>query len=94
MKRPSRRAFGLIALLLLAPLLSVVVICTLLLFGADPHSVFLPGHLAKSTLESLGIHVPNAVGVLTTVIAWWAIIVLVWLVLRRVWRTAPAGRRG
>jgi len=79
-----RAVFGLIAYLVLAPLLAVVIICTLLLFGVEPHWVFLPGHFAKSSLEALGFHIPNAVGVLTTVAVWWVIIVLVWLLLRRV----------
>lgn len=82
----ARLAFGLVALLVLAPLLAVVLIATLLLVGVEPHSVFLPGHFVKSRLEAVGVHAPNAVGVLTTVVFWWAIIVSVWLVLRRLWR--------
>jgi hypothetical protein len=48
--------------------------------------VFLPGFAVKSSLESFGFHVPNPVGVLSTVVLWWAIIVSVWLALRRLWR--------
>ena len=79
----SRTPLRLVALLLLAPLLAVVLIATLLLAGVEPHLVFLPGHAMKSWLEGLGMHVPNSVGVLTTVTVWWALIVLVWLALRR-----------
>jgi len=85
MRRPALR---LVALLLLAPVLAVVLITTLLLLGVEPHWVFLPGFVVKSRLEALGIHVPKPVGVLTTAVVWWAIIVAVWLALRRLWRGA------
>jgi hypothetical protein len=75
-----------VALLLVAPIGAAVIIAALLLFGVDPHLVFLPGFFVKARLEALGFHAPNAVGVLTTVAVWWAIIVLVWLTLRRVLR--------
>jgi len=84
----SRTVLGLVALLLLAPVLSVVIIATLLLLGVAPHAVFLPGLFLKSRIEAFGYHVPNAVGVVTTVIVWWAIVVTVWLALRRLWRGA------
>lgn len=74
---------ALIGLLLLAPILAVVIIAALLLFGVEPHLVFLPGHWVKSGLAALGFRVPNQVGVLVTVALWWGIIVLVWLALRR-----------
>jgi hypothetical protein len=77
-----------VALLIVAPIGAAVVISALLLFGVDPHLVFLPGFFVKSRLEALGIHAPNAVGVLSTVVLWWGIIVLVWLALRRLWRRA------
>ena len=82
----SRTPLRLVALLLLAPLLAVVLIAALLLFGVEPHLVFLPGHALKSWLGNLGIHAPNAVGVIATTVVWWAIIVLVWLGLRRGWQ--------
>jgi len=75
---------ALVGLLLLAPILAAVVISTLLLFGVEPHLVFLPGHLLRSGLAALGIHAPNQVGVLGTVVVWWAMVVSVWLGLRRV----------
>jgi hypothetical protein len=78
---------ALVALLVLAPLLAAVIISTLLLFGVHPHWVFMPGFFVKSRLEAVGLHVPNAVGVLSTVFVWWAIIVSVWLALRRLWRS-------
>ena len=79
----GRPALRLVALLLLAPVLAVVIIATLLLLGVEPHLVFLPGFVVKSRLEAFGFHVPNAVGVLTTVVVWWTIVVSVWLALRR-----------
>ena len=84
----SRAVLALVALLLLAPVLSVVIITTLLLLGVAPHWVFLPGLFLKSRIEAFGYHVPNAVGVVTTVIVWWAIVVSAWLALRRLWRGA------
>jgi uncharacterized membrane-anchored protein len=74
----ARTVRALIGFLVLAPALAAVIIATLLLVGVDPHLVFLPGHFVKSWL-----HVPNAVGVLATEAVWWAIILAVWLVLRR-----------
>ena len=82
----SRTVLGLVALLVVAPIGAAVIISTLLLFGVTPHSAFLPGFVVKSRLEAFGFHVPNAVGVLTTVFLWWVIIVLVWLGLRRLFR--------
>lgn len=75
-----------VALLLVAPIGAAVIISVLLLFGVTPHLVFLPGFALRTTLAALGIHAPNAVGVLVTLAAWWAIIVIVWLGARRVWR--------
>jgi hypothetical protein len=82
----SHTVLGLVALLVVAPVGAAVVIAALLLFGVTPHWVFLPGFFVKSTLAALGLHVPNAVAVLTTVAVWWAIIVLVWLTVRRLLR--------
>jgi hypothetical protein len=81
----TRPLLGLVGLLLLAPILAAVLIATLLLLGAKPHSVFLPGFFIKARLEAFGFHVPNAVGVLSTVALWWAIIVVLWLALRWLW---------
>ena len=86
----SHAALRLVALLLLAPALAVVLIATLLLLGVTPQWVFLPGLFVKSRLQAFGFHAPNAVGVVTTVIVWWAIIVSVWLALRRLWRGATS----
>jgi len=69
-----------------APIGAAVVISVLLLFGVTPHLVFLPGFAIRAKLAALGLHAPNAVGVLVTLIAWWVIFVIVWLVVRRVWR--------
>jgi hypothetical protein len=79
----SRTVLGLVALLVVAPIAAVVIIATLLLLGVSPHLVFLPGLFVKSRLEGFGFHVPHAVGVLTTVFIWWAIVVSLWLGLRR-----------
>jgi hypothetical protein len=80
----ARVVLALVGVFLLAPALAAVMIGVLLLFGVDPHLVFLPGHLVKSGLEGLGIHAPNQVGVLSTVVCWWALILAVWLLLRRI----------
>jgi hypothetical protein len=77
------RKLRLAALLLLAAILAAVILITLLLLGADPHLVFLPGHFVKARLEALGLHVPNRVGVLTTFAVWWFIVVVVWAGIRR-----------
>jgi hypothetical protein len=73
----------LVGLLVLAPILTAVLITTLLLLGAEPHLVFLPGHAIRSGLATLGFKAPNWVGVVSTAVLWWAIIVLVWLTVRR-----------
>ena len=75
-----------VALLVVAPIGAAVVIAALLLFGVNPHLVFLPGFFVKARLEALGVHAPNAIGVFTTLVVWWVIIVAVWLTLRRVLR--------
>lgn len=85
----SRAVLGAVALLLVAPIGAAVIIAALLLFGADPHSVFLPGFFVMARLDAFGFHVANRVGVLVTVGLWWAIIVSVWLAVRRLWRRAP-----
>ncbi|MEK6374755.1 MAG: hypothetical protein AABO58_18915 [Acidobacteriota bacterium] len=77
-------ARALVGLLVLAPILAAVLITALLVFGVEPHLVFLPGHFVRSGLAGLGIHAPKQVGVLSTFVFWWAIIVAVWLTLRRV----------
>ena len=68
--------YRVIFLIVLAPIGAVVVVAALLLFGVNPHSVFLAGHIAKSGLEKLGFHAPNSVGVLITVLFWWMLIVI------------------
>ena len=71
----ERPIYRLIFLVVIAPIGAAVTVAALLLFGVDPHTVFLPGHLVMSWLEALGVHAPNSVGVLTTVFFWWAVIV-------------------
>ncbi len=77
-----------VALLVVAPIGAAVVISALLLFGVDPHLVFLPGFFVMSRLQALGFHVANPVGVVSTFVLWWAIIVSAWLALRRLFRGA------
>jgi hypothetical protein len=84
--RQTSRPLTLIALFVVAPIGAAVVISVLLLFGVTPHVVFLPGFAVRAKLASLGFHAPNPVGVLVTLVVWWAIIVIVWLVVRRLWR--------
>lgn len=84
----GRPALGLVALLLLAPLLAAVIISVLLLFGVEPHLVFLPGFFLKARIEALGFHLPNPVTVMATAVVYWAVVVSIWLVLRRLLRRA------
>ena len=75
-----------IFLLVVAPVGAAVVVAALLLFGVTAHTVFRPGFALLGFLRAHGVHAPNAVGVLTTVGAWWAGIVavgLIWEKLRR-----------
>jgi len=62
---------------LLTGLLAAVIIVVLLSFGVSPHLVFTPGFIVMSWCKKLGLHVPKAVGVLSTVLVYWAIIVAV-----------------
>ncbi len=84
----SRTALTAVALLVVAPVGAAVIIAALLLFGVDAHLVFLPGHFVIGRLQAIGFHPANRVGVLTTVALWWAIIVTVWIALRRLFRRA------
>ena len=87
------RVLALVALLVVAPIGAAVVISALLLFGVKPHFVFLPGFFVKARLDAFGLHVPNGVAVMSTVVVWWVIIVSVWLALRRLWRSDGASGR-
>jgi hypothetical protein len=82
----SGRVLTVVALFVIAPIGAAVVISVLLLFGVTPHLVFLPGFAVRSKLAALGVHAPNSVGVLVTLVVWWAIIVMVWLLARRFWK--------
>lgn len=75
MPNRSGAAFLVLFIVLVAPLGAVVMVAALLLFGMHPRSVFAPGWAVKSSLESFGIHAPNAVGVATTVGLWWLLFV-------------------
>ena len=79
----ERPLYRVIFLVVLAPLGAVVIIAALLLFGAEPRSVFMAGHAVKSGLMRLGVKAPNAVGVLTTVFLWWLVIAVIGLALER-----------
>jgi len=68
------RSFLLIYLFVLAPIAAAVLITALLLFGVRPALVFAPGHAVIAAAKSLGMHAPKALGVITTGIAWWAVI--------------------
>ncbi len=74
----ARPVLGLVAFLGLSAALAGILLMALLLVGADPHTVFLPGHLLKSWL-----HAPNAVGVVATFLVWWALVAIAWLAVRR-----------
>jgi hypothetical protein len=84
----SPTVLRMVALFVVAPIGAAVVISALLLFGVTPRLVFLPGFFVRARIEALGFHAPNAVGVLTTLVFWWAIIVLVWLAARKLLRRA------
>lgn len=79
----DRPLYRVIFLVVLAPIGAVVIIATLLLFGAEPRKVFIGGHLVNSGLMHLGVHAPNAVGVLVTVFLWWLVIAVIGLAWER-----------
>jgi hypothetical protein len=78
--RPIYRA---IFLVVLAPIGAAVIVATLLLFGVAPRRVFFIGFAVKSGLAALGIHAPNAIGVLSTVFLWWVVIAAIGLAWER-----------
>jgi len=79
-----------ISFVLLTIILAVVIIGVLLLFGMPPRLVFMSGFAVKSWLTRLGIHIPNAVGVLTTVAVFWVIIVGIRFAIARLIRCRAA----
>lgn len=82
-ERPQK-LLGVIALFVIAPVLTALLLTTLLLAGVSAHWVFLPGNALKSAAANSGWRLPNAVGVLVTAAVWWALIVAVWLAVRRI----------
>lgn len=74
----------LVAIFVVAPIGAAVLLTLVLLLGAKPALVFLPGHALRAALASLGFHVHNRVGVLATFVIWWAIFVFVWWVVRKI----------
>jgi len=83
------RTLTAVALFVVAPIGVAVVISALLLFGVTPHLVFLPGFAVRAKLDSLGFHAPNAAGVVVTLVVWWAILVILWLAVRKLWTRRP-----
>jgi len=75
--------------LVLAPVAAAVIVSVLLLFGLNPHAVFAPGFAVKSLLQRWGIHAPNAVGVISTVALWWAIVATIGIAWERRSSRAP-----
>jgi len=75
-----------IAFVLLTGVLSVVIITVLLLFGVAPRAVVMPGFLIKSWGEGLGMHLPNRVGVVSTVVLLWAAIIAIRFAIARIAR--------
>lgn len=71
----TRAYIRMIAFVALTGVLAVVIIATLLLLGVAPRVVFMPGFAIKSWCEHLGMHVPNRVGVISTVLLLWAAII-------------------
>ena len=86
MAGPGKPIFLWLFLLVAGPIGAVVVVMALLLFGVKAHTVFIPGFALKHGLESIGLHVPNGVGVAGTVLLWWAIIAVVGLAWERMRR--------
>ena len=78
---------------MLAGVLAVVVIAVLLLFGVAPQFVFKPGFFIKSCIETLGFHVSNRVGVPSTVLLLWGLIVAVRFAVARIANRASAVNR-
>ncbi|HUO85725.1 MAG TPA: hypothetical protein VM534_11480 [Thermoanaerobaculia bacterium] len=72
----DRPVFTVIFITVVAPTGAAVLIAVLLLFGVEPRLVFAPGHAVKSLLQTFGVSAPNAVGVVTTVAAWWVLILV------------------
>jgi len=85
-----------LAIVVLAPIAAAVMIALLLLLGVTPHLVFLPGHAVRSAFAGAGNPVHKFLGVLTTVLFWWALIVIAGLAVRRWSRrnAGPAARSG
>ena len=63
-----------LAYLLATGVLAVAIIATLMALGVKPHTVFLPGFAMRGLLERIGLHAPNAVGVISTVLVYWLLI--------------------
>jgi hypothetical protein len=77
-----------LSFIVLSGVLAVVLIATLLLLGVQPRVVFKVGFLVRSWCDALGFHVPNAVGVVGTVLVAWVGIVALWLLVARFVRRA------
>lgn len=73
---PDRPVYRMVFLVVLTPIGAAVIVAALLLFGATPRIVFLPGHFVIASLARMGVDAPNAVGVLSTVLVWWALVVV------------------
>ena len=81
--------YRVIFLLVLAPIGAAVVVAALLLFGAKPALVFFAGHAVRNGLRAAGVETPNAVGVICTVMFYWAIIAAIGLAWERRRRKQP-----
>jgi hypothetical protein len=85
----ARSVYRFILLLVLAPVGAAVTMGALLLFRVDPQAVFLVGFAVKSGLNRVGLPAPNSVGVLSTLVGWWLMIVVVGLAWERRRRQPP-----
>jgi hypothetical protein len=70
----------------LSGILAAVIIAVLLLFGVEPRLVFAPGFMVMAWCKRLGLHVPKAAGVLSTVFAFWVVIVAIRFVVMKLVR--------
>lgn len=80
---PAGAKARLVVFVVLSAALAFMVMATLLLVGVEPRLVFAPGFTVRAWCQALGFHASNRVGVLSTGLFYWAVIVAVWLATRK-----------
>ena len=71
----SHRIVFAVFVFVVAPIGAAVIMTALLVVGVPPPLLFAPGFAMLSLLRAMGIHAPNAVGVVTATAVWWLAIV-------------------